>query len=155
MEPKTKKIVKKTGMAVTTKVEKTPALTSTTSVKKAPRKVIPAKVAKIARVVKTVKATAKTVKNDEAVTPKEPTRKVAPPKVVKPAKVVKLAKAASVPELVETARPEVSAKIAKPDLSKPRRLSSGQRTFIRRLKQLARQEGTTYHPPLIRRAAAK
>jgi hypothetical protein len=152
MEPTTKKILKTTKTTVKNKVEKNPALTKTASIEKAPKKVIPAKVAKPARVVKTVKAA---VKNEEAVTPKEPTRKVSAPKVVKPAKIVKLAKAASVTELVETARPEVSAKTAKPGLSKPRRLSSGQRTFIRRLKQLARQEGTTYHAPLIRRAAAK
>ncbi len=38
---------------------------------------------------------------------------------------------------------------------KTKRPSKGQRKYIRRLKQAARKEGTTYHPPNVDRAQKK
>jgi hypothetical protein len=39
--------------------------------------------------------------------------------------------------------------------TKFKRLSKGQRTHVRRLKQAARQEGTIYRSPIIHRAPVK
>jgi len=128
MEPKTKQTDETTA--------------SVTSVKLATRKVIPAKVAKTARGVRAVKA-AHTIKKAEAVTPTEPI------------KLVKTARAVTVPVPAEAARIKLVAQPVRLDLSKPQRLSTGQRTYIRRLKQLAHQEGVAYHAPLIQRATAK
>ncbi len=154
MEPKAKKTAKPVEEKPATRVEKKAPVTPVISDTKALKKSIPAKVAKTARGLRTVKVAPKD-KKAEALTPTEPTRKVTPVKVSEPAKPVKPAKVVKASAAVNAAKMEVAAKPARLDLSKLQRLSAGQRTYIRRLKQLARQEGTAYHAPFIQRASAK
>ncbi len=45
--------------------------------------------------------------------------------------------------------------VSKMDKTKFKRLSKGQRTHVRRLKQAAREEGTIYRPPIVRRVPTK
>ena len=142
MEPKMKKTAKPTEENLTTLVEKKAAVTPIVNDTKSIKKSIPAKVAKTARGVRTVKVALKD-KKAEAVTPTEPIRKVSPAKVI------------TAPAVVETAKIDNTPKPARSDLSKPTGLSAGQRTYIRRLKQLAHQEGTTFHSPFVQRALAK
>jgi hypothetical protein len=45
--------------------------------------------------------------------------------------------------------------VTKTSKIKPKRLSKGQRTHIRRMKQAARKDGTVYRPQKAHRAPAK
>lgn len=101
-----------------------------------------AKTGTTAKVVK-VKKTALTAKADAV---------AKPTKMVKPAQVAKAETLAQAVKPVKTAK---AAKKVKPDLTNLKRLSAGQRTHERRMKQAARQEGSVYHSLIIRQVVAK
>ena len=145
MEPNTKKIVKTIEAKDAFDVEKSSKMADTNTVKKAPRIVVPSKVAKTARGIRAVKSDP----------PTEPISKVTPVKSAQPAKIVKKTVAVIDPKPVEGVKIEPASKTVRLDLAKPQRLSSGQRTYIRRLKQLARQEGVANQPHFIQRSTAK
>ena len=90
---------------------------------------------------KAVASRTTSVKKAVSVTPTEPVRKITPAKVVKTAAAL--------------LKPALPFNPANFDLSKPKPLSEGQRIFIQRLKQLARQEGTSNHAPSFQRAPVK
>lgn len=104
--------------------------------------------------VSTIKKTSKTPKvaNPEKIAKTD--------KVIKAAKPVKAAKAAKAEIIVDAAatveKPKATkTKPVKMDMTHLKRLSAGQRIYIRRLKQTARQNGTVYRSPIARQPQAK
>jgi hypothetical protein len=100
---------------------------------------------------------AKTNKTDKPVKTDKPELVAKTAKIAKPEPTIKPVKASKTvqPELVtkkpiEIATASKTVKADKLDMTKLKRLPKGERANQRRLKQIARQEGTTYHSLIAR-----
>jgi hypothetical protein len=106
---------------------------------------VPEKIAKTDKVIKVAKPA--------------PSAKVAkankPVKAARPVKAVKVAKLDIPIDATDAVEKSKAAKPAKMDMTHLKRLPAGQRIYIRRLKQTARQNGTVYRSMIARQPQAK